>query len=232
MLIVSGGQPGASSSPPEAADAIRHGDSPTTPGQRDPAATAAPTIDDTASRSAVPDDAGTTGSTPTATINVVKNTRTASARSRNTRSQPRTVSPGLPSRAAAVRHPEPEVDAASAAPITSAASARRASKPAGNSTCVTPQPTHLPRRGRTRTTPDTPRTDRALAQPQQANAAPHNGQPIRPARSAASTATTESPTVTTIASERSAALPASPASTTGGPPPATVHGHGDAADQR
>lgn len=232
MLIVSDGQPGASNSPPDAADAIRHGDSPTIEDHREPAATAAPSTDDTASANPVPAAAGTTGSTPTATSNVVKNIRTASALDRNTRSQPRTVSPGRRRPAATVRHPAPEAAAASAAPITSAASARRASNPAGSSTCVTPHPAHRPRRGRSLTTPNSPRTDRTLAQPHRASTAPHSGQPIRPAANAASTPTTESPTVTTIASERSAALPASPPSTTGGPPPDNLHGHGDAAAQR
>jgi hypothetical protein len=213
VLIVPDGQPGANNNPPDAADAIRHGDNPTTPDHLDPAATADPSTEDTASRSADPADAGMTGSTPTATINVVKNKRIASALARNTRSHPRTVSPGLPSRAATVRHPAPEAAAASADPITSTPSARRANNDAGNSTCVTPHDPHRPRRGRTVNDDDVPRTDRDRAQPQRASADPHRGQPIRPSTNAASTATTESPTVTTIASERSAALPASPPST-------------------
>lgn len=202
MLIDSGGQPGASRRPPEAADAIRHGDSPTTTGHLDPVPTAAASTAATASRNGEPAAAAGTGSTPTPTSSTVKNTRTAAAREANTRSHPRTVAPGRPSRAAIGRHPDPAALAASAAPITSTASARRTSTDTGSNTCVTPHDAHRPRRGRRPSAPARPRTTRDRAQPHRDNAAPH-GQWIRPAANAVSTAAIESLTVIISASERS-----------------------------
>lgn len=169
MLIDSGGQPGESSRPPEAAHAIRHGDSPTTPGHLEPAPTAIASTDATASANRDPAAAAGTGSIATPTSNTVKNTRTAPALAANRRSHPRTVSPARPSHAAIDRHPAPDALAASAAPITSAASALLASTDTGSSTCVAPQSEHRPRRGRSSTDPPTPRTTRALAQPHPAS---------------------------------------------------------------
>lgn len=195
-------QPGASSRPPDTADAIRHRDSPTTPGHLAPAPTAIASTDATASANRDPAAAAGTGSTPTPTSKTVKNTRTASARAANRRSHPRTVSPARPKRTAIGRHPTPNALATSAAPITSTASALLASTDTDNSTCVTPQPEHRPRRGRSSTDPVSPRTTRVLAQPHPANTPGHLGHPTRPAANAASTSTTESPTVTTSASKR------------------------------
>jgi hypothetical protein len=64
----------------------------------------------------------------------VKKARTASARDPDRRSQPRTVPAALPVAAAIGRTPFPMAFAASAAPITSARSARLSSANAGKST--------------------------------------------------------------------------------------------------
>jgi hypothetical protein len=232
VLIDSGGQPGVSSRPPDAADAIRHGDNPTTTGHLEAVPAAAASTAATASRNGEPAAAAGTGSTPTPTSNTVKNPRTASAREANARSHPRTVAPGRPSRAAIGRHPDPAAFAASAAPITSTASARRTSTDTGSNTCVTPHDAHRPRRGRTPSTPARPRTVRNLAQPHRDNAAPH-GQWIRPAANAVSTAEDESLTVIISASERSHGPPDIAGKTKDGRAVTmTVHGHGDAADHR
>jgi hypothetical protein len=128
----------------------------------------------------------------------VNTTRTASARSANRRSQPRTVSTGRPSHAAIARTPVPLAFAASAAPITSTRSARRARANTGSNTCVTPQPEHLDRRGRTRTTcVPGPRSTRATAQPQGASRCPHPGHPTSPAASRRSTEPASASTVST-----------------------------------
>jgi hypothetical protein len=202
VLIDTGGQPGASRRPPETAQAIRQGDSPTTPGHLEPTPTAAASTAATASANPDPTAAAGTGSTPTPTSNTVKNIRTAPARNANARSHPRTVAPGRPSRPAIDRHPDPTALAVNAAPITSTVSALRTSTDTGNSTCVTPHDGHRPRRGRSLTSPAGLRTTRNRAQPHLDNAAPHPGQPIRPADNAVSTASVESLTVTISASER------------------------------
>lgn len=136
MLIVDQGQDGDNNRPPDAAQAANHGDTAPTNGHRAATATAAPTIAATASATARPVAAGATGSGPVSTNNTVNTTRTASARAANRRNQPRTVSTGRPRTAAIARHPTPAAFAASAAPITSTRSARRANATTGNSTCV------------------------------------------------------------------------------------------------
>jgi hypothetical protein len=151
VLPAGRGQAGHSSLPPEAAEAACHGGTVPTAGHRAATAATAPAIAATASAAADPAAAGTTGSTPTSTSSTVKNTRTCSALPANRRRQPRTVSTGRPSLAAIARTPEPRALAASAAPITSARSARRSSTLTGSRTWVTAQPRHRVRRGRSRT---------------------------------------------------------------------------------
>jgi hypothetical protein len=99
--------------------------------------------------------------------------------------------------------------AASAAPITSARSARRARPNTGNNMCVTPHPEHLDRRGRTRTTrvPGPPST-RTTAQPQGASRYPHPGHPRSPAASRRSTEPGSASTVSTAPPSATTALPA------------------------
>ena len=58
---------------------------------------------------------------------------------------------GTPDAAAIRRNPCPRAARASMSPITAVPSHRRASSHAGSSTCVTPQPAHRARRGRTAT---------------------------------------------------------------------------------
>lgn len=128
------GQDGDSSLPPEAAEAACHGGTMPITGHRAAIAAAAPAIAATASATTVPAAAGTTGSTPASTSSTVKNDRTRPALAANRRHQPRTVSAGRPSIAATARTPEPRALAASAAPITSARSARRNSTLTGSRT--------------------------------------------------------------------------------------------------
>lgn len=128
------GQPGDSSRPPLAALAARHGDTAPMPGQREETAHAAPATAATASANGDGPCAGGTGSTPVSTSSPVKKTRTASARDPNRRSQPRTVATARPDAAAIGRAPFPRALAASAAPITSARSARLSSAKTGSST--------------------------------------------------------------------------------------------------
>lgn len=137
MLIHNHGHDSANNRPPVAADAANQGDTAPSCGHRSATAAAAPTTAATASANRDPAGAGTPGSGPVSTNNTVNATRTASARPANRRSQPRTVSAGLPSRAAITRYPPPAARAASAAPITSARSARRNSATTGSSTWVT-----------------------------------------------------------------------------------------------
>ena len=101
-----GGHPGDNNRPPLAADATSH--PVTAPTRPDPAnrcrvaANNAPTAA-TASATTDPAGPGTTTSTPVATANPIKHTRTASARPANRRNQPRTVPGGTPNRAATGR---------------------------------------------------------------------------------------------------------------------------------
>jgi hypothetical protein len=211
VLIGYPGQPGANNRPPDTAAAHGHSGTVNTANRPATAAAAAP-IAATASAHTPPAGPGITGSAATARNNTVNHRRTASTRPANRRSQPRTVSAGRPNAAAIRRCPTPAALAASAAPITATASARRSNNPAGSSTCVTPQPAHRARRGRTRHTPPEPRTARARACPQPASTPEHPGQTIRPATNRRSTAATSPPTVTNDASARHrTALPWNPA---------------------
>lgn len=220
MLIHFPGQPGANNRPPEIADTHSHGGTPSTPNRPTAAATAAPTAAN-ASAHTPPAGPGITGSGATARSNTVNSRRTASTRPPNRRNQPRTVSAGRPNPAAIRRYPTPLALADSAAPITTTASARRNSSPAGSSTCVTPQPLHRARRGRVGSTPSSPRTRRTRACPHPANTPEQPGQTSRPATNRRSTAAASPPTVTNDASTRHrTALPQrSGQETTGGPSP-------------
>jgi hypothetical protein len=164
---------------------------------RPTAAARAPTAA-TASANTPPAGCGITGSGSTATSQIVKTARTASARSAKQRSQPRTVSAGRATPAAIRRNPTLRVAfAVNADTITDASSARRKNAVTGNNTCVTPHPVQRDRRGHTSTDPPAPRSCRGLARPQPANPPPHNGQLSSPAASLRSTASTSASTVTT-----------------------------------
>jgi len=151
VLIHNQGQDTVSNRPFVTADAASHGDTAPSCGHRAATATAAPTIAATASANSDPAAAGNTGSGQVSTSSAVNATRTACARAANRRNQPRTVSGGRPSTTAIARHPAPAAFAASAAPITSARSARRANATTGSNTCVPRHRRHHARRGRTRT---------------------------------------------------------------------------------
>jgi hypothetical protein len=133
VLIDSAGQPGASNRPALTALANRQPDTTRTPNRRAAAAAAAP-IASTASPNRVDAAAGNEASTATVTASAVNAARTASARERIRRSQPRTVDTARPNRSAIRRWPNPAALSASAEPITSTASARRTSASTGNST--------------------------------------------------------------------------------------------------
>jgi len=155
------GQPGASSSPPLAADAATHTGTPPSSGHR---AVTAPATAATAAATGLASPADITGSGLVRASSTVKNTRTSSARPANRRSHPRTVDAARPARPAILRCPSPPAAASSAAPITAAASARRDRHHAGSSTCVPPHPRHRDLRGRTRTSgPSRIRTGRSAA---------------------------------------------------------------------
>jgi hypothetical protein len=162
VLIVSSGQPGASSRPWEIAVATAQTGTSPTP-NRAPNAHAAAVTAATASAHADPAGPGNTGSAASARHQPVNTTRTASTRPANRRNQPRTVSAGRRSSAAIRRYPEPVALAVKADPITDATSARRPSTPTGNNTCVAPQPLQRARRGTSRTNPPRSRTSRARA---------------------------------------------------------------------
>jgi hypothetical protein len=196
VLIDYPGQPGASNRPRETALAhSHHGTMDTT--NRPTAAAAAAAIAANASAHPPPAGSGITASAATARSSTVNTARTASSRPANRRSQPRTVSVGRPNTKAIRRCPAPPALAESAQPITTAASARRSSNPTGSSTWVTPQSTHRARRGRSRTEPCTPRTDRSRPCPQPASTPEHPGHASRPPTSRRSTAAASPPTVTT-----------------------------------
>lgn len=96
---VAGGHPGDNNRPPLAAEATSH--PVTAPTRPDPANRCRVAVNNTptaATASATTDPAGPgkTTSTPVATANPVKHTRTASARAANRRNQPRTVPAGTP----------------------------------------------------------------------------------------------------------------------------------------
>jgi len=130
-----------------------------------------------------------------------KNSTTTPARSPNRASQPRTVERANPSPPAIRRDPSPAAAATSAEPITSTPSCRRPNATSANNTCVTPQPPHRARRGRSHTsTPAPNRSFRIRAKPHRANRSPHPGHANRPAANAVSTPTGSFSTVSTDAS--------------------------------
>jgi hypothetical protein len=156
VLIDTGGHPGANNRPAEIATATSHNDTVDITNRPD-AATAATRIAVTASANPLPAGPGITGSGSNARSHTVNTARTASARPANRRNQPRTVPTGRPNALAIGRCPTPAPFACSAAPITTAVSARRNSNTTGNNTCVLPHPKHRDRRGRIRTGPSGPR---------------------------------------------------------------------------
>ena len=180
------------------AHATSHGDTVSGRGQRRPIASAAAATATTASATADPAGASGTGSALTAAATRAKASRTCPARPANRRSQPRTVSAGTPSNRAIRRCPTPRAAAASADPITPASSGRRASTPAGSSTCVTPHPRHRDRRGRT-TLPRRPgpKITRLRACPHGASRPSQPGHARPPSFSIRSTPRASLPTVST-----------------------------------
>ena len=210
VLITPTPVPGASSRPPVTAAASSHGDSASAPRpQRRTTAAAAATIAATASPAGEPPGAGSSGSGSSAHSTPVNADRRASARDANRRSQPRTVEAGRPACSATRRCPSPAAAPASAAPITAAVSARRASTLTGSNTCVHPHPAHLARRGRSQHRPaPASRTSRRRACPHPRSRPPHPGHPSRPDDSNSSTPAASLPTVSTAPPCASAALPA------------------------
>lgn len=214
---VSPGQPGANSRPPLAAEATRQlltgptdhgpGRSPAAANRCRTAVTSNPTA---ANASPVADSAGPAGarSIPVASPARVKNTRTSSARAAKRRSQPRTVEPGASTMTATRRHPAPDATLAiNAAMITSAEYILLSRHNTGSRTCVTPQPEHLARRGRTQQDPSTVHTCRRRACPHPANRAEHPGQLSRPASNSTSTTDPVPATVNNVVPPRAAARP-------------------------
>ena len=212
------GQPGANSRPAvTAAATCQTGTSPRE--NRAPAAAAAAPIAAIASAHPDPAGPGNTGSGANARHHRVNTTRTASTRPANRRNQPRTVPGGRPSSTAIRRCPTPAVFDASAAPITAAVSARRASISTGSSTCVARQPKHRDHRGVSDTAPSGPRTVRARARPHPASTPAHPGHANPPDRRRSSTATVSVSTVS-IAPPSATTRPSrsSPAKDTAGGP--------------
>ena len=170
------GQPGERSREPDDAAATSHAVTgpitPAVPNLPVTAVVAAPNAAST-SRHGVPMAFGTDWSTPANLATTMKCTRAGSSRAPHRRSQPRTVPAGTPSHTAIRRCPRPAARAVNAAPITSAASARRSNTVTGNNTCVTKHPAHRARRGRSE---PTPRTRRGRAQPQGASTPAQPGQ--------------------------------------------------------
>jgi hypothetical protein len=197
VLLGDHGQVGANRRPPVTAAASAQTGSAPTFGQRDRTAVHAPTTAATASANADDVAAGGTGSTPTPTSSAVNVTRTVSARRAKRRSQPRTVSTGRPTTAAAVRAPAPAARAANAAPITETASARLSSVNTGRRTCESPHWPQRDRRGRTTTEPSSSRSVRVRAQPHGRNDPPQPGHVNSPSASRSSTRAASIPTVST-----------------------------------
>jgi hypothetical protein len=212
VLLNSTVEPGASSAPDVTAQATCHGDTPNTSAQRRTTAPAAATITATASATGEPAGSGSPGSGSTAHNSTVNAARSTPARAANRRSHPRTVAAGRPNRSATRRCPHPAAAHTNAAPITPATSARRASTPIGSSTCVTPQPPHRARRGRSRhRTSPSPRITRARAHPHGRSRPPHLGHGNPPPTSRRSTSPASLPTVSIGASaHHTAALPDAP----------------------
>src|SRR5262249_43534402 len=106
------------------------------------------------------------------------------------------------------RCPSPAAAKASAAPITAAASARRASTLTGSSTWVRPHPRQTARRGRSRQpTPLSPRITRDRACPHPASRPEHPGHANSPSASRRSTSAPSLPTVSTTVPPRTATQP-------------------------
>lgn len=142
-----------------------------------------------ATASATTDPAGGGRSSPGSSrnANAVNSARSAPARAANRRSQSRTVVAGRPNRAAIGRCPWPVAFASSAAPITATASTRRSRHTTGINTCVTAQPAHPDRRGRSRSDWSRCRTSRCRAHPHGRSRPSQSGQDNRPARNSQST---------------------------------------------
>ncbi len=192
------GQPGASSSPPLAADAAAHTGTSPSCGHRAATAAAAPAIADTAAATGPAAPAGITGSGPVRASSTVKNTRTSSARPANRRSHPRTVAAARPSCPAILRCPSPPAADSSAAPITAAASARRSRHHAGSSTCVPLHWRHRDLRGTTSASGlSAVRTGRSRPFPHPPSTPPHDGHVSSPAASCRSTSSRSPFTVST-----------------------------------
>jgi hypothetical protein len=174
------GQPGERSREPDDAtatcQAVTGPITPAVPNRAVTALVAAPNAAST-SRHGDPVAFGTDWSTPANRATTMKCTRAGSSRAPHRRSQPRTVSAGTPSHTAIRRCPRPAARAVNAAPITSAASARRSSTVTGSSTCVTRHPRHRARRGRSE---PTPRTRRGRAHPHGASTPSQPGQSSSP----------------------------------------------------
>src|SRR6266536_2254261 len=202
VLISSGTHDGDSSRPALTELASSPGDRLTSrPARRPAAAAVAAVTAATASAAADPVGGSGGGSASSAHSHTVNSPRTSSARAANRASQSRTVDAGLPSTAAIGRCPSPAALPASAAQITATPSARRSRQLTGSSTCVTPQPPHRDRRGRSRhPIPPSPRITRSRACPHPASRPRHPGQRNRPAASRRSTTHPTTPTVTIGAS--------------------------------
>src|SRR3954454_5494324 len=206
-------RPGASSRPPVNAEASCHADTaPTTPSRRRAAAATTPTAS-TASAKVVPVGQAVPCNGSSWASTDVSTDRTLSALRVNARSQPRTVVADRPNRTAIGRCPAPAAFCRNAAPITSAASARRNRHATLNSTWVTRQPAQRTRRGRRI---PTPRTSRRRAYPHRTRSPPH-GHTNSPADSRRSTSTDSVPTMITGASISTKERPSLPAKERGGP---------------
>lgn len=134
MLIVYEVTAGASNLPCVTAQAACHGGTMPSTGHRETIAARAPRIAATASANGDPVAAGTCGSGPVSTSSTVNITRSRSAWMLKRRSQPRTVSTCRPSPTAITAIPLPVAFATSAAPITSAKSARLDKAATGSNT--------------------------------------------------------------------------------------------------
>ena len=87
-------------------------------------------------------------------------------------------------------------------PITTVSSRRRASESSANKTCVPPQPTQRPRRGRRHSSPPAQRNTRRRAEPHGRNTPEQSGQLNPPANNSLSTSSRSFPTMITSASGR------------------------------
>jgi hypothetical protein len=198
VLVNIAGPHGDSSAPLVTAPANSHADSVSTNGHRTPAAAAADTTALVASANTEPVASIGGGSGSRSRARTVNAARIGSASAVKRRNHPRTVDAATAKPVAIRRWPKPAARPASAAPITAAPSARRSKLTNESNTWVRPQPTHIPRRGRSRTGPSAVRTDRARANPHGLNEPEHDGHTNRPARSDASTPSASTPTVSKL----------------------------------